>query len=167
MSSGPFNELPDWPDVTETLEALFAMYQRGHRRNPRALNHVRPIMMRGNVRPSDREILNFLASLAITLPAVLAVCPEWRDQPTMRKALATISALRESRARAERHAMIRHASGRERIRHGRKGVSMTRFRTTIPTLATVALLTACGGGGGDPETSGDGHAATGERRSRD
>lgn len=96
MSSGPFNELPDWPDVTETLEALLAAYQSGNRRNPRALDHLRPIMMRGNVRPSDSDILEFLAALTITLPAVLAVYPEWSDQPTMRKALATISELRDA-----------------------------------------------------------------------
>lgn len=96
MSSGPFNELPDWPDVTNTLETLRAAYRSGHRRNPRALDHVRPIMMRGNVRPSDSDILEFLAALTVTLPAVLAVYPEWRDQPTMRKALATISELCEA-----------------------------------------------------------------------
>ena len=96
MTSGRFNELPDWPDVTETLEALLAAYRSGLCRNPRALDHVRPIMMRGNVRPSDGDILEFLAALTVTLPAVLAVYPEWRDQPTMRKALETISELRNA-----------------------------------------------------------------------
>ena len=30
---------------------------------------------------------------------------------------------------------------------------MTRLRTTIPALATIALLAACGGGGGEPEAT--------------
>ena len=48
--------------------------------------------------------------------------------------------------------MIRHASGQERNRQRRKAVSMTRFRTMIPTIVTATLLAACGSGS-DPEAT--------------
>ena len=36
-------------------------------------------MLRGNVKPGDAEIIRFLAELAVTLPPLLAACPEFRD----------------------------------------------------------------------------------------
>ena len=49
--------------------------------------------------------------------------------------------------------MIRQVIGRDRNRQSRRRVSMTGFRTTITALAPIALLTACGGGGGDSKPS--------------
>ena len=92
--SGAFSDLPEWPSETkDVVDACARMFLRGYRHHPAALDEVRPLMLRGNVKPGDAEIIRCLAELAVTLPPLLAACPEFRDVPTMKVALSAIEIL--------------------------------------------------------------------------
>ena len=95
--SGALSDLREWPPGTkDVVDTCARMFLRGYRHRPASLDEVRPLMLRGNVKPGDAEIIRFVAELAVTPPPLLAACPEFRDVPSMRAAMSAIKVLAEA-----------------------------------------------------------------------
>lgn len=87
--------LPDWPpDISDVRHTVRRVFANSHRRNPEILAEFkRCVTINGNVAYDDGQLLDMLASLAVTLPLLLGTVPEFRDTSRIDAALAAIKRL--------------------------------------------------------------------------
>lgn len=92
---GPF--LPPWPVLTkDVVQAVRAELAAGAERNPGVIAEFRRslrIASGGGLSVTDDDILDLLATFAVTAPACVAAVPEFANVPRWRIAVETIRQL--------------------------------------------------------------------------
>ena len=92
---GPF--LPPWPVMTkDVVQAVRAELAAGDAQNPDVIAEFRKslrIEPGGTLSVTDDDILDLLATFAVTAPACVAAVPEFADVPRWRIAVETIRQL--------------------------------------------------------------------------
>ena len=95
--SGALNDLPDWPPETAGIvQSVRSILARGARRGPSPLARMRKHIDTRHMSVTDRDIVQFLAEMAVTLPPLKTIHPEYRKHTKIRAAVEAINLLSAS-----------------------------------------------------------------------